>query len=96
MAKSKAITYSELVEFLAHLGYTRDPAQSSDTYTVFTHPGRSLPLFLQVFKPRTPIRPIFLVTIKGILKDSAPTEAEEFEAWLESRMPLGGRRVPAQ
>jgi hypothetical protein len=93
MAKSKAITSAELTEFLAHLGYTRDPKQAGEAYTVFQHPYRALPIILQNFKPRIAIRPIFLAGIKAILKESAPAEAQEFETWVESRMPLGGRGV---
>jgi hypothetical protein len=89
MSKSKAITYAELTEFLAHLGYAADAKQSGEGYTVFQHPHRALPVVLQNFKPRTAIRPIYLVGINRTLKESAPAEAQEFEAWLDSRMARG-------
>ncbi len=93
MAKPKGITYVELTDFLAHLGYSPDAKQSGEGYTVFQHPHRTLPIVLQNFKSRTTIRPIYLVGINRILKESAPSEAQEFEAWLDSRMPLGDRGV---
>jgi len=87
------VTYAELVNALARVGYVPEPEQPAAGYNVFRHPGRSLPIILQAFKAGTPIRPIYLVGIRRILAESAPAEAAEFESWLESRT---SRRVPVR
>jgi hypothetical protein len=96
MAKPKSVTYSELVAILARLGYVPDPGQSAEGYTVFQHPGRPIPIVLQTFKAGTAIRPIYLAGIKGILDETAPSAAEEFQAWLDGRISTGPREVPAR
>ena len=96
MAKSKAVNYGELVQVLTGLGYSPDPDQSAEGYTVFRHPGRPLPIILQSFKARTPVRPIYLVGIRRILAESAPAEAAQFESWIEGRMSPGTSGVPVR
>jgi hypothetical protein len=95
-AKPKSVTDAELVAVLARLRYVRDPSQSAEGYIVFQHPGRSIPIVLQAFKPRTLIRPIYLAGIKGILEDTAPAAAEEFQAWLDGRVSSGPSEVSAR
>ena len=96
MARPKSVTYSELVAILARLGYAPDPGQSAEGYTVFQHPGRSMPIVLQTFNARTAIRPIYLAGIKGILEETAPSAAEEFQAWLDGRASAGPSKVSAR
>jgi hypothetical protein len=96
MAKPQSVIYSELIAVLARLGYAPDPGQSAEGYTVFQHPGRSIPIVLQEFKAQTPIRPIYLAGIKGILEETAPAAAEEFQGWLDGRVATGAREVPAR
>ena len=85
-----------MVTILARLGYVPDPGQSAEGYIVFQHPGRSIPIVLQAFKARTRIRPIYLAGIKGILDETAPAAAEEFQAWLDGRAPASAREVSAR
>jgi hypothetical protein len=89
MANPRAVTYAELVDVLARLGYVPETEPPAAGYNVFRHPGRSLPVILQAFKARTPIRPIYLAGIRSILEESAPAEAAGFESWLETRTSRG-------
>jgi hypothetical protein len=79
MADATPVTYTDLVAILADLRYTPDPARSSATYSVFRHPDRPLPIFLQVFPDDEPVRNTFVAMVYHILHENDPASAREFE-----------------
>lgn len=85
MPDPKAVTYAELVKILADLDYVPDVARSAATYTIFQHPDRPLPIFLQVRPADEPVRATFLVMVESILRENDPDSAREFEDRIHGR-----------
>jgi hypothetical protein len=94
MARTKPVTYEQLMGALRAMHFRTDRTRSGSGYTVLVRPSSATPIILPVLPAASLMSPTHLAMVKRVLREMEPDAVEQLDLLLHGHEKRGAKGVP--